>query len=248
MKKITALALLGLALFSGGRVSAAPAASSLAEANTQYQTGDFKQAAELYEGVIKAGSASGAVYYNLANAYFRLGRKGKALVNYERALGLLPRDRNIRWNLDILRSVLQDRVEIENEALIFDFIHRINGYLSVDETAALFSLVLFMFFLAIFLATYLPKAGLAAQVFLVPCLIAAAVLFGFKYAEVKDPRAVVLDKEVYTYYGPSERETKAFLLHEGAEARVLDESKDWIYLGLKNKNAGWIRKKSCEII
>jgi len=69
-----------------------------------------------------------------------------------------------------------------------------------------------------------------------------------KWTDAKDPRVVVLDKEVYAHYGPSGKETNAFLLHEGAEGKVLDETPEWFYIVLKNKNSGWIPKSSCETV
>ena len=83
-------------------------------------------------------------------------------------------------------------------------------------------------------------------VFTVLLLVSAA--FVWKWNAVKDPRVVVLDREVYARYGPSETETKAFLVHEGAEGRVLDDSKEWVYIALPNHNSGWIPRSSCEVI
>ena len=79
-------------------------------------------------------------------------------------------------------------------------------------------------------------------------LVVSAVLLGAQWWDTKEPRVVVLDKEVNAYYGPSDSEAKAFVLHEGAEGKVLDASGDWLYITLKNKNTGWIRKSSSETI
>jgi SH3-like domain-containing protein len=65
---------------------------------------------------------------------------------------------------------------------------------------------------------------------------------------LREPAAVVLEKEVYAHYGPSERETKAFLLREGVEVKLLDESKGWLYVSLGEKNPGWVPKASCEVV
>jgi len=58
----------------------------------------------------------------------------------------------------------------------------------------------------------------------------------------------VLYKEVTARYGPSDKETKAFVLHEGASAKVLDQTDGWYYIFLQDKNTGWVSKKSCAII
>ena len=51
-----------------------------------------------YEQALEVGGASGAVLFNLGNAYFKQSRLGPALLNYERARRLLPRDPDIAAN------------------------------------------------------------------------------------------------------------------------------------------------------
>ena len=75
-----------------------------------------------------------------------------------------------------------------------------------------------------------------------------SALFVLKWYQVKEPKAVILVKEIYARYGPSDKETKAFLLHEGAEARVMDETKGWWFIALVNKNSGWIPKETSGIV
>lgn len=48
---------------------------------------------------------SAAVLYNQANAYVRAGKRGLAVLNYERAALLAPNDPDIRANLEFVRNV-----------------------------------------------------------------------------------------------------------------------------------------------
>jgi len=57
------------------------------------------------------GVADPRVLYNLANAYFKLGRLGPAILNYERALRLDPSDQDARDNLELARGQIRDRIE-----------------------------------------------------------------------------------------------------------------------------------------
>lgn len=227
------------------------AATPFDEANLKYQAGDFKAAASLYEKIIQDGQATPAAYYNLGNANFRIGRKGKAVLAYERALRELPRDEDLQWNLNVLKSVLPDRIEAKDESLTHYWLRLAAGTVTMDEMSlgltAVLALWLGVTLLAFFYAGFRPT-GRGIQTLLFLILAGTTALFAFKWVETRDPRVVILDKEVYSRNGPSERETKAFLLHEGAEAKVLDESKEWLYVTLKNKNSGWIQKKTCEVI
>src|SRR3989338_6537720 len=90
-------------------------AGGFEDGNAKYRAGDFKGAAAAYEPLIAAGEGTAAVYYNLGNTYFRLGQKGKAVAHYRRALRLSPRDADTRWNLQILKSTLPDKIEASED-------------------------------------------------------------------------------------------------------------------------------------
>ncbi len=221
------------------------------EANTKYQSGSFKAAIDFYESILKTGKETAALDYNLGNAYFRLGHRGKALVFYERALKISPRNDDIRWNIDIVKSAVADRIEPNNEGLIVSGIRKITDPLTINELSMILSGILILFTTMAFIAFIFPVFRPfihGAGILVVFVFLAAVVLFAFKWVEVKDPRVVILDKEVEARYGPSSRETKAFTLHEGAEATVADETQDWFYVALENKSSGWVPKKACEII
>lgn len=248
-KDLFVLALAALILAPSVLFAAEPL--SFPEANLKYQAGDFEAAAVGYEKAIASGRASGAVYYNLGNARFRLGEKGKALLAYERALKKMPRDKDLRWNLVVLQSTIPDHIEPSPENALPTTLLTLAGYITTGESAALLTLFLALWFLAALLGFVAPGAVFWAKLarpFILICLAASAGLFAFKWSDTRDPRVVILQKEVYARYGPSEKETKAFLLHEGAQAALQDESKDWVYIALPNKNAGWIPKRSCEVI
>src|SRR5262245_61654920 len=86
-------------------------ASSFADANAKYQRSDFKAAEAAEKQLPDLALTTAAVYYNNGNVSFRNGKKGQALVAYERAKKLEPRDRDLRWNLGVLKASLPDRLE-----------------------------------------------------------------------------------------------------------------------------------------
>ncbi|PEN13331.1 hypothetical protein CRI94_11410 [Longibacter salinarum] len=69
-----------------------------------YRQGRYAQAASSYETIANAGYESASLFYNLGNAYFRLGDVGKAIRFYEKARRLRPADSRIAHNLDMARS------------------------------------------------------------------------------------------------------------------------------------------------
>ena len=50
----------------------------------------YREAAKEFETILADGFRSGAVYYNLGNAYFRAGEYGRAILNYRKANSIFP--------------------------------------------------------------------------------------------------------------------------------------------------------------
>lgn len=224
---------------------------SFEEANAKYQAGDFEKAASLYEAALQSDQCSAAVYFNLGNTFFRLHNLGKALVAYERALSAAPRDRDLLWNTAILRSVLHDRIEESSGNQSLTWLKHVAKPFTMDEIAISLTAFLILFLVVAFFNFILPSSKKYSQgvLLLIFLAILGAILFLIvRWMDVKDPWVVVLDKEVSARYGPSETETNAFVIHEGAKVKVLDESKGWVYIYLNNKESGWIPKKSCEFV
>ncbi len=74
------------------------------ESNHAYTLGHYQEAVDGYLRIAGRDGMSAALLYNLANSYAALGRTGKAVVNYERALRLSPGDADIKANLEQVRK------------------------------------------------------------------------------------------------------------------------------------------------
>jgi tetratricopeptide (TPR) repeat protein len=79
--------------------------------NRLYQEGRYEEAIEAWQRVREAGYESAAIHFNLGNAYFKLGRLGPAILEYERAGRIIPGDEDVTANLRLARSVTADDIE-----------------------------------------------------------------------------------------------------------------------------------------
>lgn len=77
---------------------------SFESANAAFAEGRFDEARGTLARIAADGGASPAVLYNLGNAAFRAGKPGEAILAYERALLLAPRDQDVRANLRQVRK------------------------------------------------------------------------------------------------------------------------------------------------
>jgi len=78
--------------------------TDFARANEAYAAGDYGAAATQFEAILESGVVSAALLYDLANAESKGGRVGAAVLHYERALALAPRDPDILANLRQTRA------------------------------------------------------------------------------------------------------------------------------------------------
>ena len=74
------------------------------DANKLFQSGDFSGAATAYQKCIDTDGPSAALLYNLGNSQYRLGQYGPAILAYEQAKLLTPRDPDLVANLNLARK------------------------------------------------------------------------------------------------------------------------------------------------
>jgi tetratricopeptide (TPR) repeat protein len=80
--------------------------TQIANAEENFLKNNFSKTIEIYESLIQIEKVNSPyIYYNLSNAYYRNGNLGKAILNVEKALGLAPRDIEIKNNAEYLNTV-----------------------------------------------------------------------------------------------------------------------------------------------
>lgn len=77
-------------------------------ANQMYEKGRWDEAETLYQSLLRRGLASADLYYNLGNVAYKKGERGRAVLWYERAKRLAPRDSDIEFNLKLAMSHIKD--------------------------------------------------------------------------------------------------------------------------------------------
>ena len=79
------------------------------EGNRLFREGAHREAVARYQDALNAGYASGALYYNMGNAYFRLDEIGEAIRFYEKARLHMPENKALAHNLALVRNQTVDR-------------------------------------------------------------------------------------------------------------------------------------------
>ncbi|MEO1417481.1 MAG: tetratricopeptide repeat protein [Bacteroidota bacterium] len=86
-------------------------AQSLTSGNNAYASKDYTKAIEIYESLLQEGKTAPELHYNLANAYYMNQELGQSILHYEKALKIQPNYEDAKFNLNIARNQIIDRIE-----------------------------------------------------------------------------------------------------------------------------------------
>ena len=212
------------------------------QANALYEQGQYQQAIEIY-AQIAAASEHAAVFYNLGNAYFRLGQRGLAILNYERAKRLAPRDKDIDFNLKVARAQNVDGFDLVKPASGFSLLY---GALRPNEMATV-ALIPCWIAAACFVAFQFPRTQRFQRPLryaaIVGCVIwlGSLALLGLKTRELNVPHAIVVVEEVAVRSAPDAQAVEiAAPVHEGIKVEIQEQRGSWVRIYLPEENAGWL--------
>ncbi|MBW2568985.1 MAG: hypothetical protein JRD93_05695 [Deltaproteobacteria bacterium] len=218
------------------------------EANQACKNEQFQEAADKYLVLIENGIENGHIYYNLGNAYFRLGALGKAILSYERARLWLPRDSDLAFNLSYAKDQTQDALTDSQNFSINDVLG-LDG-VNLYETFFAFAILNVLFF-GILCIRLFKKAEWTYYlfIFLAILITISASVFALKWhGVISDDRSVVLAEEVNVLAGPDPEDTVLFKIHEGSVVHYERSEGDWVLLRLSKDKRGWVKSSQMERI
>jgi len=220
------------------------------EAKTAYDSGEFEQALQFYALQYKPATPSPSILYNMGNCLYQLGEYPRAMVCFERAKRLSPRDSDITGNLNLTRRklMLPMKYQVESPG---DFFLFIRDSFRTDEWLAgtAIGLMLIMISTAMLLRNrkglwrwFMGAGGLVV-------LICAAMLTAQISAESPEKQAVVITRNAPLYSLPSEQSGRVEqYLKPGQEVHIEENRMDWIRVRLEDNSEGWLRSSSAALL
>lgn len=231
--------IIAVILLLAGSALADPAL--LERANKDYTEGKYALAAEGYRELLAGGWRTGEVYYNLGNAYQKLGDKGRARAAYENAMELIPRDRDLRRNRGELLATLADRSVPPGR------LEQIASWFTRTELTVLATVFYWVGAGLVLLQMRRRSAWRTAAL----CACALGVLF-FGSLWVARERATpgvpaaVIPAEVSLYDGPGRDFEAGMKLPAGSLVYVLSSRGDWREVAALGRVTGWLRAEELE--
>ncbi|MCB4791998.1 MAG: tetratricopeptide repeat protein [Elusimicrobia bacterium] len=212
------------------------------QANGFYEKGEFVKAINLYEQLVSKNQANGSLFYNLGNAYYKNQQMGFAVLNYEKALKLMPRDNDVRYNIDFINRMLKE----PPPSFIDQVMQALNNLASLNELLSLssFLFLLFIFIISVFIFNKQRALLLTGGIVLLLLLVAACLLFIKIDREVMAGWAIVTSGPAEVRNGPGLENSIGFSLPEGKKIMTLGQKDEWVAIGLKQEGLrGWLEKK-----
>jgi len=230
-------------------ITEAQALSHFVSASTAYQDGQYKEAVKKYTEILTGERESGAVYYNLANSYFRSRELGRAILNYERARRLMPRDSDLNFNYAYAGFQME---HYENGTTINVIDRLLRGhaeFYSLDEMVLIIVGIIFAIGCLFLASLYMNwpnvwRRGVLTSLFLGFLIFTIGLMAKVEYE--RDLAVAIYSGK--SYFEPRRDSTVHFKLPEGMKAKILKSKGEWTKIQRLDGKSGWVSKNMLEKI
>lgn len=224
------------------------------QANALYNEGKFAEAIDRYEVILNTDKHSAALYFNIANAHYKLNHIAPSIYYYEKALALKPKDKDIINNLAFANNMRIDAIDNLPEVGLSRFIKKVTNSFSFNTWAKV-SVALVMLFVLFYLFYYFTYGTgkkrfyfVGSTLSIVFALMALVFTFySYSLANKNNP-AIVFAQESKVKTEPNLRSDEAFVLHEGTKVQVLDTINSWKKIKLADGKTGWISSNDIKLL
>lgn len=201
-----------------------------------YAQQNHAEAAMIFEQLAQ-DHPSPAVFYNLGNALYRLGKKGEAVAAYHAALRLAPNHKDALFNLQFLGG--------QSAASLFYY--QWAGWFSQKVWALATLVFLSMVSLGIVFLYRRPSAQMAKIIMAAMGMSVILAFFCFGATWIRSywenqVLGVVIVPAAELKAEPAEVSQTLVKAQEGASGYILGETDDWYYFQLDGMEPGWVPK------
>ena len=223
------------------------------EANTLYDSGEYRNAVELYLSIIDAGYDSWELYYNIGNSYYRIKEIGNAILYYEKALKLSPNKGEVKDNLALARSKATDNIEELPQPILQQWSQSVN-HITTSKGWRVTGLIFFILTLLVLCIFLIAKNyNTRKYMFVALAILSLASIFSGINAAISTRnasiynKAIVTDPMIIVKGAPDTKSVDKFVLHEGAKLQINERQDDWWMIEISDGKSGWINGGATEI-
>lgn len=222
--------------------------------NKAYIDGKYNDAAVAYRSIVEGGEYSVELYYNLANAYFKMDSIGKAILYYNKALRIDPSSEDILHNLSLAEMKTKDRIIAVPEFFLTRWFQSVRNGMSCMAWSVLSLVALALLLASVLLFLLATPLGVRKGGFYgaLVSFVLFVTLTGFAVSSRNDMlshnEAVVMISAIAVKSSPDRSAPDLFVLHEGTKVRVVAEMDEWCEVVIADGKKGWTERKNIEEI
>ena len=224
-------------------------ANELIETEPEAAVEKYRSAAAYYNSIIESGIVNAGLYYNMANAYFRAGEVGQAILNYRRALLYSPSDKQIRYNLEFARKQQKNGFILDSEHEVVKIIFFWHFIMPVSIKVLILIISNLLFWGALVLRRLgRPVLKMSAVPAIIGLLLSASLFVDWQSSNVF--HGVVTATSTIGRTGDSRSYESSFdaPLYQGVEFEIQQQRVGWILAELPNGELCWLEEKDCSVI
>jgi tetratricopeptide (TPR) repeat protein len=245
MKKSKFAMILLLLMFSLS-VSAETSEGMARDALQAFERGEYQEAIQKWEELLELGYVNGNLYFNIANAYWRLGKPGQTYRYLIMAKRLDPRDAKTRANLSFVKDKLGFTQKIPEGPL--GLVQRIPWWhlsLNYFETLYFLGIASFLFFGYLFLGRLKKKRpSLKALVPLATLWVVALVFWAYRgSSHFFRSQGIIIGTQVPLLTAPSVEAVSGIELPEGSSVKIVKRQGDFRLVKTVGGKEGWLEIK-----
>ena len=214
--------------------------------NASYAKGKYTEAVAAYESVLNDKLQSSELYFNLANAYYKLNEVAPAIYNYEKALVLNPNNKDAINNLKFAQKRTIDEIKVIPKVGFAKLIRDFTGIYHYN-TWAWIAVGLAVGFLLFFIGYYFSQATASKRIFFfgmfvlfILVFISMLAAFYEKSCFDNEKPAIVFAEKTDVKSEPRNGDKPIFVLHEGTKVFVFETQGRWKKIQLTDGTEGWL--------
>jgi tetratricopeptide (TPR) repeat protein len=239
-RAIAAVIALGLATQVLAAAGEGPSALFI-RANGLYGNERYTEAAASYEQILAGGVESGAVQFNLGNAYLKAGDVGRAVLAYERARRLVPGDPDLAANLTFARDLAHDADE---PSLLERIVFPLAGRVATGTLATAAAVAWWTVWLVLALGALVPAAAPIARGVAIAVGLGGAVAASsgaYRWWTLERPTiGVVIGRDVTVRAEPTPNATALFVAKPGTLLQVDRTREQAALVTSRDGRRGWV--------
>ena len=215
-----------------------------------YRKGQYELAIQEFESILSNNLESPEIYYNLGNAFYRLGKIAGAVWAYESCLKLSPTHNNAQYNLKLANLKVIDKMDLPEPPFYLKW------YLSVKErfipsTWINISLSILLFnaiLMVIIRITSLWILGMLQGILMTVLLSSFFLTLHSAWTEYSYDLGIIYSTDVEVRSEPNVFSIRLFDVHEGLKVAVNQGTNEWVEIELLDGKTGWIENKQIRLI